>query len=102
MPPEALHPRVKKIGNPLFYDLLRPFFVQHYANPLCSDALTGWCRTDPKAQEKVKIYLKKSKFLKLLQNSEISRKFTKFQFSFHFLAEMRRELKCYQRQNFCI
>eukprot|EP01126_Amoeba_proteus_P052539 TRINITY_DN6353_c0_g1_i9.p1 TRINITY_DN6353_c0_g1~~TRINITY_DN6353_c0_g1_i9.p1 ORF type:complete len:968 (-),score=177.82 TRINITY_DN6353_c0_g1_i9:1651-4554(-) len=52
MPPEAPSISFKRPGNPIFYDLLRPSFVKNYSVPLCSDALSGWCSSDPNHKTK--------------------------------------------------
>lgn len=44
----CLHSRsnIPRQGNCIFYNLLRPSFVQQWPKPLCSDAFSGWISGD--------------------------------------------------------
>eukprot|EP01125_Pyxidicula_operculata_P022245 TRINITY_DN898_c1_g1_i1.p1 TRINITY_DN898_c1_g1~~TRINITY_DN898_c1_g1_i1.p1 ORF type:complete len:1793 (+),score=365.55 TRINITY_DN898_c1_g1_i1:43-5379(+) len=63
MPPEAPLKSLKRPGRPIFYDLLRPVFVQQYSKPLCSDAFSGWLQFDPDKKELNKDVKNATKYL---------------------------------------
>jgi hypothetical protein len=46
MPPEAPTSLIPRVGNSIFYDLLRVSFVQRVKGSLCSDAFSGWMKYD--------------------------------------------------------
>eukprot|EP01124_Arcella_intermedia_P029781 TRINITY_DN6382_c0_g2_i2.p1 TRINITY_DN6382_c0_g2~~TRINITY_DN6382_c0_g2_i2.p1 ORF type:complete len:661 (-),score=124.00 TRINITY_DN6382_c0_g2_i2:565-2463(-) len=54
MPPE--YPLSKKfIGNPYFYNLLRPICVQKWDKPLCSDTFSNWDSEEKRAAHQLEL-----------------------------------------------
>lgn len=45
-------PLVKRPGQPIFYDLLRPRLVHSWFQPLCSDSLSAWLKEDVRKTSK--------------------------------------------------